>query len=426
MQDYYVAKNKLLAGIIPKGAYVGYDKNKKTNQIVNVSLLMSVGKTLGEDLFVRVDSPAFDNSAMDGYALCDPQGDLIRFEMIGRITAGDDAVGIILQPGQACRIFTGASIPEGATAVVMQESTQLMDAVLTLEKPIRVGLNIRLRAEELSVGQTLATKGTHIDPAMIALLASQGYAEVPIIHSSVSALKVAVFSTGNELVDPPAPLATGKIYDANRYQLLAWLSLLNVNATDGKILPDSLVDTENALLAMSQHHDVIILSGGASVGEEDHVKPALESIGTLEAWKLLIKPGKPFGWGKILKKSAPTAGTKEATYCHVFLLPGNPVAAYVTFYLLIYPALLKMQGSDPSLPQRVVIADFETKKLEPRREYKRGKLISNAESIEKVQELSGQGSAMLAALCAADVLIEIPPNSVIKKGDYVNVIILPK
>ena len=426
MQDYHVAKNKLLAGVTPKVTYHEYENSPQVDQLIDIPLLMSVGQILGDDLLVRVDSPAFNNSAMDGYALCDPQGDLVRFAVIGRITAGEDAANIALQPGQACRIFTGAPVPEGTTAVVMQESTELFDAVLALEHPVRAGLNIRLQAEELSVGQKLAAKGTHIDPALVALVASQGYAELPVIQSNTSALKVAVFSTGNELIDPPQPLTSGKIYDANRYQLLAWLRLLKVTATDGKILPDSLADTENALLEMSRTHDVIILSGGASVGEEDHVKPALESIGTLEAWKLLIKPGKPFGWGKILKKTEHKYSRREATYCHVFILPGNPVAAYITFYLLVYPVLLKMQGLDPSLPQRIVIADFETKKLEPRREYLRGKLVANSGGIEKVQELRGQGSAMLSALCAADVLIEIPPNAVIKKGDYVNVMILPK
>lgn len=391
MLDYHDALATLLAGLTPPAA----DET--------LPLSAAANRTLSRALPARVDTPSFDNSAMDGYALCDPDATRTAFCVTARVAAGDNAAGVALQPGEAARIFTGAPLPAGATAVVAQEDTRRDEDTLHLDRPARAGQHIRRRAEEYAAGGALLAAGSRLTPAAIALAASQGYATLPVRPR----LGVTVFSSGNELVEPGAELLQGQIYDANRYQLIAWLAGFDVTLRDGGILPDDAAHTRAALAEASLASDVILTSGGVSVGEEDHVRAALEAIGTLTAWKLAIKPGKPFAWG-------------QAGRARVFMLPGNPVATFVTFFLLVAPALRTLSGEAAAAPRALPVrAAFVKGKLEPRREFLRARLRV-ADGALLADLMAGQGSAMLSACAGADALVEIPPAATVAEGDLLN------
>ncbi|MCP9759922.1 molybdopterin molybdenumtransferase MoeA [Aquitalea sp. S1-19] len=387
MLDYHVALATLLDGLpTAKGCE-------------SLALAQAAGRRLARDVVACFDAPQFDNSAMDGYAICDATGKATRFHVVSRIAAGDGAQAA-LKDGEAARIFTGAPLPVGTTAVVAQEDTTRDADTLLLNQPARAGQHMRLQGEEYAAGATLLTAGTLLDPAAIALLASQGHAVLPVLPR----LKVAVFSSGNELIEPGEALTAGKIFDANRYQLLAWLARFDVEIIDGGILPDDEVITRAALAHASEQCDVILSSGGVSVGEEDHVRAALEAIGSITAWKLAIKPGKPFAWGR-------------AGAAHVFMLPGNPVATFVTFHQLVAPALRRLSGDDQPMPVSIKVrAGFSKSRIEPRREFQRARLRQEGDGY--IADLvKGQGSAMLSACAAADVLVEIPPSTAVAMGD---------
>ncbi|MBV8047055.1 MAG: molybdopterin molybdotransferase MoeA [Paludibacterium sp.] len=392
MMDYTLALDALERALSPVAG------------LETLPLASAAGRLLAEPLPARWDTPAFDNSAMDGYALADPDGVLTDFALAGRTAAGDAPADALL-PGEALRIFTGAPLPAGATAVVPQELAHAADGRVRLDAPSPVGSHVRRRAEEFAVGAPLLAAGSVLGPAAIALAASQGYRTVSVRRR----LRVAVFSSGNELCEPGGELAPGKIFDANRYQLLAWLASWPVDVVDGGILPDDLAQTRARLAAVAEAVDVILTSGGASVGEEDHLKAALCEIGQLDAWRLAIKPGKPFAWGR----------TGAA---HVFMLPGNPVATFVTFYLLVAPALRKLAGAAAMRPARLAArAVFARGGGEVRREFLRGRLGLNSAGEPEVTPLAGQGSAMLSACAAADCLVEVPPSTAVSAGDWLTV-----
>lgn len=370
------------------------------SQIKELPLLAANNLILAKDLTTQYDSPLFDNSAMDGYAIAG--NECKTWRIVERITAGDSAASIKLQPGEAARIFTGAPIPTGCTAVIIQENAQITDGLLTTTDTIKTNQNIRLQAEELKKGTPLITAKQRLSPPLLALAASQGYATVSVF----TPLQITVFSTGNELINPQETLQAGKIYDANRYLLISWLEQLGHQVRDGGILPDNQAQTERALQQAVAQANVIITSGGVSVGEEDHLKAALEQLGKLVLWKLAIKPGKPFAWGEI-------ASAK------VFMLPGNPVSSLVTFHQLALPALKVLAGEpiDKAMPQTIQAkAGFATNKLQSRREFLRVQLITD-ETGATVKLLANQGSAMLATCAEANALAEIPPNTLIQEGD---------
>lgn len=369
-------------------------------KIHHVSLIDSLGRHLAEDLLAEYDAPMFDNSAMDGYALCDPSETLKEFTVVGRIAAGDLAE-ITLSEGEAVRIFTGAPTPKGATTVVMQEHVDRHENTIRLHNEPRNGMNIRYCGEEVKKGSIILSKYREMTAATIALCASQGYSDVPVFDG----LSIAVLSTGSELIPQSESLSAGKIYDANRFMLQAWLSRSH-HVYDAGIVKDHYEATKAKLLALSEAHDVILLSGGASVGEEDHVGRAIEELGQLTGWKIAIKPGKPFGWGKIGRAS-------------VFMLPGNPVSAYVTFYLFVYPLLQKSIGAQSGNSFKG-IAKFERDKLEPRREFLRGIFNINEKGGYELTIAKGQGSAMLSGLAIANCLIEIPPSTAVTQGMALN------
>lgn len=370
------------------------------SQTKQLPLLAANNLILAKDLITQYDSPLFDNSAMDGYAIAG--NDCKTWRIVERIAAGDSATNISLQTGEAARIFTGAPTPMGCTAVIIQENAQISDGLLTTTDTIKPNQNIRLQAEELKKGTTLITAKQRLSPPLLALAASQGYATVPVF----TPLQITVFSTGNELINPQEKLQAGKIYDANRYLLISWLEQLGHQVRDGGILPDNQAQTERALQQAVAQANVIITSGGVSVGEEDHLKAALEQLGKLVLWKLAIKPGKPFAWGEI-------ASAK------VFMLPGNPVSSLVTFHQLALPALKVLAGEPiaKAMPQTIQAkAGFTTKKSQSRREFLRVQLITD-QTGATVKLLVNQGSAMLATCTEANALAEIPPNTLVQEGD---------
>ncbi|PAT35977.1 gephyrin-like molybdotransferase Glp [Vandammella animalimorsus] len=378
------------------------------------------GRILAEDLPVRLDVPNFDNSAMDGYAICGT--DRSSWQVVQRIAAGDSAQGPALQPGQAARIFTGAPIPAGAQAVLMQEhvthDASQGEIALAPGQAIRPGQHIRRRAEELQAGATLLSRGARLNPATIGLLAIQGYAQAPVL----APLRVTVFSSGNELVQPGQPLQPGQIYDSNRVMLLSWLQALGFAAIDGGALPDALAATREALQRAAQHSDAILCSGGVSVGEEDHLKRALEEVGTLVQWRLFIKPGKPFTWGHIAR-SAQGDMDEDAPPCRVFMLPGNPVSSLVTFQQLALPALRRLSGLDELRARPLqwqARANFTRSKPEPRREFVRVRLEQGPQGWQATP-LAQQGSNMLSGAAFANALAETAPGAPIAHGDALTV-----
>ena len=372
-------------------------------------LQSAVGKVLAQDVLAQYDAPQFDNSAMDGYAVADPEGAGTSFSLVGRIAAGDTA-DIVLQPGQCVRIFTGAPVPQGGTAVVPQEKVaEVTEAGIRLAEPLRPAANIRFRGEEYAAGAVLLRAGLLLDAAAIALAASQGHAELPVLRT----LKVAVFSSGDELLEPGQPLTDGKIFDANRHQLLAWMQGLPVEVVINARLPDNAEITRQRLEEAAQQCDVILTSGGVSVGEEDHMRTALSAIGDMYMWKLAIKPGKPFGWG-------------QAGRAHVFMLPGNPVATYVTFFMLALPAMRKLMGLRQVHPVAIPVrAAFTRSKPDTRREFLRAHITLGEDGFWQAQVSQGQGSHMLATCVQANVLVEVPAHVMVTPGDMLKAYLLP-
>lgn len=398
MIDFEVARTALL------------EQHECRLKTVTLPLAEAANRILAKSLYAKYPSPMFDNSAMDGYAVCDSEGRLREFRITDRIQAGETAENPLAE-GEAVRIFTGAPLPPNTTAVVMQEQTETDGERLLVNADIQAGQNMRLKAEEIEVGQELLAQGTLLNMAALGLAASQGYAELTVYEP----LKVQVFSTGNELVEPGQALSDGQIYDANRYQLLAWLQQLGLQVSDGGILPDDLAQTEAALAAAAEQFDVVITSGGASVGEADYLKQAIEHIGSLTMHTLAIKPGKPFAWGCIGE-------------CKIFILPGNPVATFATSNMLLLPVLNKLAGKQVrhwQLPKVTAKAAFQTKKAIKRREFLRVVLETGEAGETVVKLLPNQGSAMLNTCAAADALCEVPAGQTVSEGDVVSVYLLP-
>ena len=376
----------------------------------NLSLAEAANRILAAPLAAQYPSPMFDNSAMDGYAVCDHEGRLKEFTVVGRTQAGEGSAAP-LQQGQAARIFTGAPLPPNTTAVVAQEQTECRGELLHVAADIEPGQHMRLKAEEIQTGQELLAQGSKLNAATLGLAASQGYKNVPVY----SKLKVIVFSSGNEIIEPGEPLAEGKIYDANRFQLMAWLQTRGAQVMDGGILPDDLARTEAALGLAAKKFDVIITSGGASVGEADYLKQAIQNAGTLIEHSIAIKPGKPFAWGSI--------GSAK-----VFVLPGNPVATFVTAHMLLFPVLNKLMGKEARywrMPAISATAAFSTRKAIKRREFLRVEVGINEAGDTVATLLPNQGSAMLSTCAHANALCEVPAGSVVEAGQKVKVYLLP-
>ena len=373
-------------------------------EVRHVPLTAAAGRVLAQAQTSTVDVPPLDNSAMDGYAV--RLGDLpqagVTLPVSQRIPAG--TVGSELQPGTAARIFTGAPVPPGCDVVIMQERCEAGDGAVTLNHLPRPGENIRRRGEDIAAGSEILPAGIRLRAQEIALAASAGLPELPV-HRRV---RVGVFFTGDELVQPGEPLPPGAIYNSNRYLLRTLLEGLGCEVRDLGSVPDRLDATRDALRRAAADNDLIVTSGGVSVGEEDHVKPAVEAEGRLDMWKIAIKPGKPLAFGEVRKPEGGSAW---------FIgLPGNPVAAFVTCAMLVRPFILRLQGVAEVLPKTLALtADYSWSRPDGRLEFLRGRI----NDAGRVELYPNQGSAVVTSLCWSDGLVLNPPGQAVQAGDSV-------
>ena len=386
---------------------------KAVSESETVSTQAALGRVLATDVASQVDVPPLDNTSMDGYAVSCAEtampGAILKVDQ--RIPAG--SLGAPLEPGAAARIFTGAPIPLGADAVVMQE-----DCILLQEKPDQVQVNIaptlgqwiRRRGEDLTAGKPALRSGTLLRPQELGVAASAGLTHLNVRRR----VKVAAFFTGDELSLPGQPLKPGGIYNSNRDTLLACLRSLGCDATDLGIVPDRLDATRNALRQASKEHDLIITSGGVSVGEEDHIKPAVSAEGRLDLWQIAIKPGKPLAFGAVRKSDQTADG--ESWFIG---LPGNPVSSFVTFLLFVRPFILKLAGRDASPPPSYLMrADFDWLKADRRNEFLRVKINLQG----GLDVFPNQSSGVLTSASWGDGLVDCPPGHTFKAGELVNYI----
>ena len=386
---------------------------KPVNETETLAMQAALGRVLAQSVNSLVDVPPLDNTSMDGYAVrtADTQNLGSTLKIAQRIPAG--SMGTQLDPGTVARIFTGAPVPFGADAVVMQEDCTTpegsTDQVQVNIVPT-VGQWIRKQGEDLTAGKVALMAGTFLRPQELGVAASAGLTHLNVRRK----VKVAAFFTGDELSLPGEPLKPGGIYNSNRDTLLACIQSLGCDATDFGIVPDNLAATRVTLRKASRDHDLIITSGGVSVGEEDHIKPAVTAEGRLDLWQIAIKPGKPLAFGAVRKSNTPEDG--EAWFIG---LPGNPVSSFVTFLLFVRPFILKLQGRDASFPQCYPMrADFDWLKADRRNEFLRVKI--NAQG--GLDLFPNQSSGVLTSASWGDGLVDCPPNQPIQSGDMVRYI----
>jgi len=369
-----------------------------------IPTLAANGRILASAQTSQLDVPPADNTQMDGYAVraADCASGNARLPVSQRIPAGH--VGAPLQAGSAARIFTGAMIPEGADAVVMQEMCEADGDAVVIKHAPQAGEWVRRAGEDIRSGSVILAAGTRLRPQHLGLAASVGLATLPVLRK----LRVAMFFTGDELAMPGQPLKPGAIYNSNRFVLRGLLENLGCEISDYGIVPDNREATREALRVAAQEHDLILTSGGVSVGEEDHVKPAVEAEGRLNMWQIAMKPGKPLAFGEVRRASGTTA---------FFIgLPGNPVSSFVTFLIFVRPFILHQQGVAASAlaPQAVSMrADFDWPKADRRQEFLRVKI--NADG--GLDLFPQQGSGVLTSTVWGDGLVDNPAGNTIAKGD---------
>ena len=367
-----------------------------------VDIASALGRVLAAQQISTITVPPLDNSAMDGYAvrMVDVAKPGVTLPVSQRILAG--AVGEPLAEGTAARIFTGAPVPLGADAVLMQEDCVAEGDAVVINKLPRMGENIRRAGEDIKAGAQVLAAGTRMGPAEMGLAASVGLAQVPVFKR----LKVACFFTGDELVTPGAHLAPGQIYNSNRYTLTGLVNDLGCELIDLGIVPDTLEATEATLTRAAREADVVVTSGGVSVGEADYVKAAGEKLGRVEMWKVAMKPGKPVVFGQV----------GEADFIG---LPGNPVSAFVTFCLFVRPFLLKRMGASDVLYRAFAMqADFAWARPGARREFLRARLQPNG----KLALFPNQSSGVLTSCAWADGLVDLDVGGTVQPGDWVRFI----
>jgi molybdopterin molybdotransferase len=378
----------------------------------SVSTFDADGRVLAEDLLASLNVPGHDNSSMDGYAV--RLADLGAGEALvvsQRIAAGSAAAP--LQSGTVARIFTGAPVPPGADAIVMQEDVAVQDdGRVQIKVSPSLGQWIRRRGEDVARGAVVLQSGQRLSPAELGLAASIGFDRLPVARR----VRVALLSTGDELVMPgevaPEAMPAGAIYNSNRFFLRALLARLGCEVSDLGIVPDDRQATVQALAQAAQAHDLILTSGGVSVGEEDHIKPAVQALGELQLWQMAIKPGKPFAYGRV---------NHVQGFAHFIGLPGNPVSSFVTFLLLVRPFLLRLQGASGQWPAAIRLpAHFDWPKADKRREFLR--VRRNAQGGLDLFE--NQSSGVLTSAVWADGLLDNPPGRTIAYGDPVAFIAL--
>jgi molybdopterin molybdotransferase len=374
-----------------------------------VATMHADGRVLAQDVQSEMQVPPCDNSSMDGYAVRveDLLDGKTALEVSQRIAAG--CVGVPLRAHTAARIFTGAPIPVGADAVVMQEHCSVLDPGADGSMRIQVqsrplpGQWIRRSGEDVALGDRVLSRGCRLGPAEIGLAAGIGMAHLLVVRRP----RVALFSTGDELVMPgtvaPADMPGGAIYNSNRFFLNRLLRRLGCEVTDLGIVPDQREATIEALRLASAAHDVILTSGGVSVGEEDHIKPAVQTLGHLDLWQIAIKPGKPFAHGRV-------------GAAHFIGLPGNPVSSFVTFLLLVRPFLLRLQGVQDVEPKSIDMrADFDWPRADKRQEFLRVKRNAGG----GLDLFANQSSGVLTSMVWGDGLVDNPPGRSILYGQTV-------
>jgi molybdopterin molybdotransferase len=373
-----------------------------------VPTLDALGRVLAADLVSPIDVPPADNTSMDGYALRAADATPGALLPVGqRIAAGQ--VGQPLAPGSAARIFTGAPIPPGADAVVMQELAEAVDGGIRVREAPAVGQWIRRRGEDVRAGSAVLAAGTRLTPQALGLAATVGAATLQVVRRP----RVALFSTGDELVMPgsvaPADLRPGTIYNSNRFTLRGLLQAAGCEVDDLGIVPDRRDATREALREAAAGHDLILTSGGVSVGDEDHVRPALDAEGRVELWQIAIKPGKPLAFGAVRRP----AGGGEALFVG---LPGNPVSSFVTFVLAVRALLNAMQGASPALPRALpMTAGFDWPRPDRRREFLRVRVGADG----ALEAFPNQSSGVLTSAVWADGLLDNPPGHAFRAGDRV-------
>jgi molybdopterin molybdotransferase len=369
-----------------------------------VATFEALGRVLARDLESALDVPPLDNSAMDGYAMrvADVPAAGTLLPVSQRIAAGQ--VGVPLQPGTAARIFTGAPLPPGADAVVMQELCHAQGDAVRIDTLPQAGQAIRRRGEDVSEGSVVLTRGMRLSPQALGLAATVGAASLTVTRRP----RVALFSTGDELAMPGEPLKPGAIYNSNRYTLRGLLQALGCAVTDLGIVPDRLDATREALRRAAEGSDLIVTSGGVSVGEEDHLKPAVQAEGRLDLWQVAIKPGKPLAFGEVRASHGRSS---------LFIgLPGNPVSSFVTFLVSVRPVLMALQGMAWREPQGVAVrADFDWPRPDKRREFLRARRNAGG----GLELFPNQGSGVLTSVVWADGLVDLAPGQTVRAGETV-------
>lgn len=364
-------------------------------EIEELPTMQASGRVLARDQASTMDVPPMDNSAMDGYAVRISDGS--KLKVAQRIAAG--SVGKPLEAGTAARIFTGAPIPAGADAIVMQEFCSLDGETVTLKKTPKPNESIRRTGSDVKKGGTILRAGRKLLPQDVGLAASVGIKALPVYRK----VRLGLFFTGDELIMPGDPLPPGKIYNSNRFTLNGLAAAFGCEVRDYGIVPDKLDATREVLRRAAGENDIIVTSGGVSVGDEDHVKPAVEAEGSLLMWRISMKPGRPLAFGKV----------KEAAFIG---LPGNPVSSFVTFLIFVRPFLLKTQGILKTQPNGVdARSDFDWPEPDSRREFLRVKW--NAQG--GLDLYPTQDSAVLTSTAWADGLVDNPAKHAIRKGDRV-------
>src|SRR6185295_13254273 len=363
--------------------------------IERLNIRAALGRILAEDVISPVNVPQHDNSAMDGYAVrfSDLNADAeSKLKIIGTSFAGKPFQGTA-GPGQAVRIMTGAVIPAGTDTVIQQEKAKAAGDYVAVMPVPKKGTNTRSAGEDLRAGEPALKRGHPVQPAEIGMMASLGIGEVAVYRK----LRVAFFSTGDELVAIGQPLGPGQIYDSNRYTIYGLLVRLGCEVLDMGVIRDTPRDVEHAFREAAQVADVVITSGGVSVGEVDYVKQILDRLGEVLFWKIAMKPGRPLAYGRIGN-------------AHFFGLPGNPVAVMVTFYQFVRDALLHLQGRTTStpLPTQKVVCTSPIKKAPGRTEFQRGILSQDAEGRWSVRTTGDQGSGILSSMSQANCFIILP------------------
>ena len=373
----------------------------------SVTLFEAQGRVLAQDLIAPVNVPPFDNSAVDGYAVradgLKPDGET-RLTIVDRVAAGHTSKHAV-KTGEAIRIFTGAPMPDGADTVFMQEDCRIEGDRVVVPPGLKLGANRRFAGEDMRSGALALPAGRRLAVQHIALAAALGLTKLEVRRR----VRVALFSTGDEIVEPGSVLPRAALYDSNRYLLAGLLARFGVEVTDLGILTDDPKELARGLAAAAANHDLVLTSGGVSTGEADHVRAAVESVGRLVFWRVAIKPGRPVAMGVIRALNSGEGAAQGAAFVG---LPGNPVAVFVTFVRVVRPLLLRLGGALPeplvAMPAR---ATFSYKKRSGRREYVRVALRAAADGAIEAVKYAQDGAGVLTSLTETDGLVELPEDA---------------